>query len=361
MIHTADVRITLTESTYQYICQEYGQTKMIRQYSIRDFAADGLTDVRLYTFMANNTTRYYLRVTMNLQHVFSGRYDPLALYDGADYQILAHRFDTLMSSVTTAPLPSLSDWTVCRIDYAFDSKLAPGKEHGTPSEYVAMAKRGLSPQRAMLVERDGWVSCREENSSVRINCYDKMLEIQQRQYLFDNDVLDRAQHVLRFEVQCLTPKIKRVARKAEISGRPLEFFVNVHVWRQIIGEYGRRVIGEESYYSVHNAALILRRCAFMPNGKRLRSDVITNLIDFFKAIDTVGGLGAAINIWKEQHSIRIHWTTTDKNVCLGDNQRRARMRQLRQIGINPVPIPTEMRRGKLVNPLWKFWEGEDLG
>lgn len=356
MVHTADVRITLTEHDYQYILQEYGQTKDSRHYRIRNFAADGLTEIRLYTFFGNQSTKHYLRVTMNLAHVLTGRYDPLALYDGSDFQILAGNFEALMASVTAMPLPPLSQWTTCRIDYAYDAKLEPDKNVGTPADYVALAKRGLLPQQAVLVEKEGWMSCREENGSVRINCYDKGAEIRERKYPFDEDVCDRARNVLRFEVQCLATKLKCLVQNAKGSGRSIEFFISADIWRQIISEYGHRVIGEEPYFSILHASLFLRRCAVAPNGKKLRSDVVENLLDFIKAIDTAGGLGEAINSWKQQKAIHIRWTKTDKNILLNDSQRRSRMRQLRQLKVNPLPVPAEMNKYKLANPLQDFWD-----
>ena len=355
MIHTVDIRITLPESDYNRILQEYGQTKGLRRYLIQDFAADGLTEIKLYAFFSNRTTNHYLRIAMNPQHVLTGKYEPLALFDEANYQAMASVFNKLMLSITSLKLPPLSQWTVCRIDYAYDAKLNPTCNTGTAAEYVDMGRRGSLPLCATLKRKASWNSCRAESNSIRINYYDKEQELQNRACTFDDGVYERVHNLLRFEIQCLSPKVKALARYAGISGRPLDYYMDKGLWQQIISKYGERIIGKQDYYSVLNASMKLRTCKKPDSGKPLRADEVKNLRDFLKAVDVAGGIGQAKEVWKKQQPINIHWTKENKKVCLTDQQRRARMSRLREVGINPVPIPVNMNKGRLVNPLQEFW------
>ena len=349
MIHTVDVRITLTESAYRHILREYGEPAGLQRYLINDFADDGLTEIKLYQFFSNRTTKYYMRVTMNPQHVLTGQYDPLALFDEDNYIAMSEKFDQLISSVSSLTLKPLSQWTASRIDYAYDIKLIPGSDTGTATKYLEMGKRGLLPQCSVLKENDGWVSYRAENNSVTVNYYEREAALQSRDYEFNDTVYQKARDILRFEVQCLTPKLKTLAGSSGISGRPIGFYMNRDLWRKIISGYGQRIVGTQDYYSVLYASLTLRKC------RVLRADAIKNLLDFLKAVDVAGGINEATAIWKQNKPVHIHWTKEDKDICLTDSQRQSRMRQLRRLGINPVPIPVHMKKSRLVNPLQIFW------
>ena len=355
MIHTVDVRITLTEPAYNHVLHEYSQKRCLRRYHIQGFEGEGLTEIKLYQYFSNRTTKHYLRITMNPQHVLTGNYDPLALFDEANYQNLADKFDQLMLLITSLKLPPLSQWTVCRIDYAYDAKLNPNNNTGTPADYIELGKRGPLPLCAKLKQEEGWVSCRMENNSVRVNYYSKEQELRSRAYEFDDDIYEQAHNLLRFETQCLSPKLKALARNAGISGRPVCFYMSRDLWLQIISKYGERIIGKQDYYSVLNASMKLRTCRKSHSDKLLRTDEVNNLRDFLKAVDVAGGLSAVKEAWEKQQPIHIHWTKEDKNILLSNQQRRSRMSRLREMGINPAPIPVTMGKGQLVNPLRKFW------
>ena len=107
MIHTCDVRCRLTEAEFEFILAEYGESVQRQAWQTEHLSGDGMTCISLYRSIHDGLTRCSITVSMNPQHVLTGHYDPLALFDSQAYPLLEQRFDGLMTELTSVPLNML--------------------------------------------------------------------------------------------------------------------------------------------------------------------------------------------------------------------------------------------------------------
>ena len=74
-----------------------------------------------------------------------------------------------------------------------------------------------------------------------------------------------------------------------------------------------------------------------------------------KAVEMVNGLRQAALRWKMGKSIDVRYGQKRLKIMLDQGQLNRRIHQLLEAGINPVPVPVDWKRGRIVNPLHEFW------
>lgn len=350
MIHTCDIRCRISEYTYLNILSQYGESPSLNTWQTDAFAGEGVTSISLFRMQGDNISFCSIMACINPDFVVSGRYDPLALFHSSRYSDLVRRFDEIMQDFTPETLPSLSHWRAERIDVAYDV-IIPSQDSSwaTPLTYIDLARRGSRPG-SLIEDRPDWISYRDETNSVTLNFYQRGPALRSRGIKFSDEILVQADQTLRFEVQLEKPKLKYIAQRNGFQGRELPRFMDEALHNSQLEYYAKRVVGIDDYYSVSRAANILSR------SPDVRSDVANNLIHFLKAVESAGGLYSARNRWSQNRSVPIFdRDPACTQVRLSLNQYYQRLKRLRGVRINAVPIPRNMALITATNPLIDFW------
>lgn len=353
MIHTCDVRCRLTEAEFEFILAEYGESVQRHAWQTEHLSGEGLTCVSLYRGIYEGIPRCSIIVSMNPQHVLTGQYDPLALFDSQAYLLLEQRFAGLMTEFTSVPLPSLCYWKAQRLDIAVDVEIRNDPQWVTATDYLDLARQGVRPG-TVDIERVDWISYRDETNSVTVNFYHKGPELRSRPFNFDQDTYTRADSMLRFEVQCNKAKLSYLAQQQQFPGREFSHYMDESLQNKQIEYYAKRVVGVYDYFKVVRAASAMR-------AARRRIDVNKNIVRFLKAIAAAGGISPAREQWNAGHPIAIVDAQEGRMpLLLTNSQYYQRMKQLRFEQINAVPLPNGMRTSRAINPLIDFWRQQGL-
>lgn len=216
-------------------------------------------------------------------------------------------------------LPRLDYWTINRIDYAVNIN--------TPyvEEYIKLFQRGDKPTNFKELycsksktrkQLDG--SFYLFNDSVTINFYNK-----ENERLSQNFNKDGAKDLLRLEVQCKKPKTNTIKAKHEFDSRHLEHYLSQEISYQQLEYYYNKTIGTGDYYKLSEAIRIVQESNYTPKTKK-------------KFIEVLKLVNKCRSIWKAREESKYN-----KN-CFNRY-----LKQIRELGVNPVTIPARWRIDKL--------------
>jgi len=172
-----------------------------------------------------------------------------------------------------------------------------------------------------------------KSNSANINCYWKHYHLKHE---FDDcPNIDDALNVIRFEVQCLYPKVYTMSRVARGRPRLDDLFhemLSDEVCASVIHSYFVKVIRMSDYYTLSIAKSIIGR-----NFKRKKAD---RLIKVLSLINTCRGISKA------------KATLADDDL----EEFRRSLRDLASINVNPVTIPREWGIKRIPNLLGAYYE-----
>lgn len=229
-------------------------------------------------------------------------------------------FRCIMGNMFGCLSSPLQDWSVKRIDYAYDI-ISPH----TPV-YVKLFKRGRIPRRFLPEEKyDGSFYLKSKTDDVRINFYDKRDQLIKRGFSDEDRLVQEAENILRIEVQCRGSKLHNIRSYlrsigGEDHGAKLRTYLNPRLSNWVIQDYFRRAVGYGDYYDFESAR---QRIINGPG----RSDRHEGLIKYLRLIEQCG----SVQHVKENFA-------ADGYGCW-DTYNNYLNHYLPQIGINPVIIP----------------------
>lgn len=176
------------------------------------------------------------------------------------------------------------------------------------------------------------------NRSVHINCYRKSVELQERREkgmtsIAQSDI-DDSQDIIRFEVQCKYPKVYSISRLIEESSSFLNKYYDILGYQAClkqINHYYKVTIGEGDWCSLSAAREIIEK-------RRFNIQKSERLLSVLQEVSQCRSLAKA----KAQH----------QGSDLAAFKRT--VKDLADIGINPVTIPKEWGIKRIPNLLHTF-------
>ena len=266
----------------------------------------------------------------------------------ANFDVVIKEFSRISKGISPL-LADFSQYRITRVDYCinfFIDELIPGCN---PQLIMDLIKRSDVPDSYTMGMEYDHVSHRMKgykssfyliNGSVNINCYKKRDELEERNTrnlenhypLIPQDILDSAESVIRFEVQCKPRKIHELSKLAEEDGNKdtnkYKYLLSREMCSEIITNYFLRFLGPGDWYTLAYAEKVLR-------SKEFNAQKETGLIDALRLVSQRRGIYNA----KQQLS-------KEERTKFG-----RRLLELNKLGINPVTIPREWGISRIPNLL----------
>jgi len=283
--------------------------------------------------------------------IFSDLSVTLFLASPFNIRRLQERFHDVMSLYfTDENLTTLASWDCRRIDYTVNFTFDNLRDKLLFLEMTRKTSRYVRKHRKRIPElKLNEQSTAEGNSSVKIIFYDKQKQIaetynhispQELEFL----LIDSA-NIIRFEVQCKKGRILSLQRKYKLSNRSIINFLNEDIARDVLLDEYRKSVGECDFYSFYWAKKIIDASNFTANKK-------SRLINVLQLI----AQARHVDIAKEQfiEGTRIKRTNIIVKGC--EYTFRNYLRDLTNLGINPMLIPKERKVTHLINPVQQISE-----
>lgn len=288
---------------------------------------EGFTYIQLTSKKVDVRYRYkFMQITIILNPVKLIAKNKLEVIKQEHIEEVKKVFAEEMHRIHTS-LPRLEHWTVNRIDYTVNIS--------TPyvEEYIKLFQRADKPRNfkelycsksKIRKQLDG--SFYLFNDSVTINFYNKESE-----RLSQNFNKDGAKNLLRLEVQCKKPKTNTLKVKYDFDSRHLEHYLNKEIIHQQLEYYYNKTIGAGDYYKLSEAIEKVKESNYTYKTKE-------------KLIDILRCISKCRSIWKARE--KSQYTSSCFNRYL---------KQIRELGVNPVTIPARWEIGYLKNILFPIF------
>ena len=264
----------------------------------------------------NSPTTYYNAVKIERFNPSKllGKEDHCALTEEADITEINDRFKQLVQSIHQ-DLPELGNWKTDRLDFS-----ANIITENVPL-YIELFQRADKPTK-LFKELKAPSGKREQldnsfylsTKSFSLNFYNKQGEVIDRGQ--DQKHIDDAQDILRVEVQCNRAKVNSLKQKyTHITSTELCHFMNTDLAREVLLNYYDQTIGSGDYYTLEGAKKII--------------DAQSDITDSKK--------GKMIKHLRESNNFKNLW---EAKQSFGNNSLFNKyLKQIRELGINPVIIP----------------------
>lgn len=258
-------------------------------------------------------------------------YISAATYD--DLQSAIGKFDLMVKNISPL-LGTFACYRPNRIDFCANlalHELAPGcpphmimkliQRADVPSDYKPKTEYSETSHRMELVQNSFYLKC----ESTHINCYEKLIELQMRNRKDEEsgpitqEVLDEAQDIIRFEVQCLYSRTRKLCQQAEKDGIDIyKYLFDYKTFLKVINAYYKDTIGRGDWFTLSAAEKKIE-------SKHYNSQKKERLLNALREVNQCRGLSKA------------------KAKDQGDDLEafKRTLKDLADIGINPVTIPRE--------------------
>jgi hypothetical protein len=224
--------------------------------------------------------------------------------------------------IARTPLP---DWLVHRIDFAVDVR--------TPyvDQYLMLFDKGDKPSN--YKEKYNWRkgSCYWESRSVRINVYSKSKQM--RDAGKSPESIERAKNILRFEIQCRSPKVGYIRKAKRLEDRRLRNFFCEEYAGEVLTSYCKRVYKTGDYYKRAAASKRMKRLGMSARRREANEKIL-------RAIAQTRSISEARRQLSET-GIVIKNTKSLVKLEYSPEQFSRNCRSLIEANINPVVIPKD--------------------
>ncbi len=238
-------------------------------------------------------------------------------------------------------LAELSVWNCRRIDYThnihFDDKL------GADTFYKLSKRTSLHRRTAVKRRKDEKKfaqSTAEGNRSNKSIFYDKRAQIEEDYAGMDSDDLDdlmeSAENVIRYELQCYKGKVSTIMRKYKLKDRSIIRFLDECIANDLLFKQYEASIGYGDFYELYRAkSRIMHYEGELSKGQRITPGMREKLVQFMQLVADTRSLEVARQCFPEGRTIK------NSNIFVqgSDNTFLGRIKDLAAMGINPVAIP----------------------
>lgn len=330
MIHTFELYTILSGSDARKVLGHLGVPRNEHRFE-GEVQVTGIALVKLW--QRKNTTDWLLKVVVNPAKLIYGfeAFETIPITEVILKQ-LETAFSYAIFEATGLPeLPKISFWQVTRMDYAVDIRTSYVKE------YVKLASKG---------DMGAWLkngynakgSCYWKSVSVTANIYDKQDALIKKQTA-SAEMIQRAEDILRIEIQCKSSKISYIRRKEELDSRSLRDYFNWDLAKKILLKYSRSCFKAGTYYSMEE----LKQQEQFHSSKSRQQNALSKMI---RAISQVGsiqnareklaGCGVVLKNVLPKIPVKLSKEQFSRNCSL-----------LTMLNINPVIIPRDWKIPRL--------------
>ena len=264
-------------------------------------------------------------------------------------RLLQERFCDVMSCyLTHESLVTLDSWQCRRIDYTFNFRFNTSAEKDLFLELTRKTSRHVRKQTKRVTSlKLNKQSTAEGNHSVKVMFYDKQKQIEETYNDIPTDqklsLLEAADNIIRFEVQCLKGRVLSLKRKHRFADKGILHYLDEDIARDVlISEYSNSV-GVSDFYSFYWAKKKIDESEFSATKKQ-------RLVQLLQLI----AQARHVSIAKKQFVKGTKIKRTDIIVQGSENTFNNYLRDLNRLGINPMLIPKERRITHFVNPIVQF-------
>lgn len=259
---------------------------------------------------------------------------------------LKARFQAIMEQyLPNRWFSSLDSWNCRRVDYTFNFRFDRIQDKLLFLDMTKKTSRHVrrQPKRIFTLKIFNQ-STAEGNNSVKLLFYDKSRQIaetyndlpisQQRELML------AAQNIVRFEVQCKKGRVLTLQRKYRFPNRNILHFLNEDIAQEILIDEYTKSVGRGNFFSLYWAKKEIDKSKFS-SSKKLHMVQLLQLI----------AQARHVSIAREQFIAGTRIKRTNITVKGSDSTFRHYLRDLADLGINPMLIPKERKVTHLTNPI----------
>lgn len=361
--HTIMLSLPLTQNERKHLISHFqkysSETNSIMIYSdnnsntrIRYFKRDMGID---WTIYRNNWNRefnpYILYVKINPK-ILGGIYDYITAASLADLNIAITNYNNEAKKISYI-LKTFDQYTLKRIDYCINFDLTDFTCKCTPEQMLALIRRSNIPANYTEWSEYDPISHRKKskpesfylvNPSVTINCYSKYMQLQNKNHEnaekgydpIPQWILDASYNIIRFEIQCKHPKTYSLSAISEQLGdtktNKYKTLLSKNVCLDIIDKYYRKTIGMGDWYTLQEAI------------QKVKSECFN--------IQHENRLIAALQLINQKRNIPKAKEQLSNNELA---QFKMTLKELSDLGINPVTIPRPWGISRIPNLLHTYY------
>ena len=235
-------------------------------------------------------------------------------------------------------LPDFWDWHCRRIDYAITLK------NKNTATYIKLFKAG-NLSKTFYKKADNYSSLEgslyvpSNSDKIRLNFYDKHAQLRELKGIV-NDITKTSDN-LRIEVQCNRKKLDHLRKKFNTGSNTVKNMLDLEICQYIITSHYNMICDVQSYFSFSMASEQLHTH---------QSKLNYSADELIKTLEIIRLRGS---IWKSKI-----------NFFAGLNAFDKRIRDIKNIGINPVTLPDNLQITHLPNlyiDVKKIFETIELG
>lgn len=294
-----------------------------------------------------------LNVTINPK-ILGGTIDYITAADSGDLNIALTNFDRIFKSISRI-LGNYESYQVKRIDYCVNfslNELVPGCSSNQIMKLIKQSKIPYPYEEWKIYNeqthrKEGRASSYYlKSDSVNINCYSKYMKFQEQSQgniergrpPITQEWMDKAEDIIRFEVQCKSSKIYSLSKKMKIE-KGYQFSRFIHplfhpdFCSKIIDDYYHKTIGSGDWYTLTAA---IRKIQSMDYEKPR----VNRLIDALRKVNRCRSIPKAMEMVSSQGGDLAAFMRT--------------LKELETHGINPVTIPRDWGIEHIPNLLWAY-------
>lgn len=284
-------------------------------------------------------------------YIVKARINPKILSGTNDY-ITAATFEIMQKVIITFNrevkkisriLKNFSYYTLQRIDYCINFDIKELGLNCYPQQIIKLIKQSDIPPHFFERTEYSKTSHRKQTDnfsfylqckSVVVNCYWKHWQLS-NEYP-DCPDLNRSYNVIRFEIQCKYSKVYNISKLIENSKdacNVLNEMFSDSLASEVITRYFNKIIGTGNYYTLATARKMILRQNFKPK----KEDRLISALEFVNGMRGIANAKAAL-----------------KNTNNLDEFNRS-LRELNDLGINPVTIPKDWGIKTIPNLLGAYY------
>lgn len=331
MFHTILINYELTAIEFNRIFNDmkaYTENKGAKFYRIRKtntYLSEATKDSGVIWYLNGGNNKlsfqhYAITVKINPKILIGNKsYLDVARFE--DIENMICKFTELSRQISCA-LPAFLDYNLIRVDYCVNINVSDLRL--TPERLIELIRRSDKPTGFVEWESYDKKSHRKKpgkysyyliNNSLHINFYYKLMQLE-AEFPTCLDI-DGAESIIRFEVQCLRPKIYSMKRSVMDSKNILLELLLAKTCEKVILNYFERTIGFEPYMTLSNAKVLVQDSELKEKRKK----------ELIKALELIN---AKRSIWKARESL-----STKKEIQHFNKS----LKRIKELGINPVTIP----------------------
>lgn len=344
MIHTFEIITLLPNGQARRVLDHLGVGRQANKFS-GSISVAGIDKVRI---MPSRGYGSYLKLVVNPAKLLNG-FDAFETVTPDQLPAITAAFDTAVAdALGDDQLLSMPDWSLRRIDYAVDITTE------YVDQYLKLMDKGDKPRNYIDRYGPNKGSCRWDCKSVNINIYDKAKHLRDKGY--SPAVIEKAQNILRVEIQCKSPKIGGIKKKNDLDSRALQYFFNSDFAEEVVLRYCQRLYKTGDYYS--RTAAVKRMTGLGITSRKQKA-----LLSIIKAVAETRSISEARARLSTQGAT-IKNTKTQEVMTLSTGSFSRNCTELAALNINPVTIPREWKIDYLpglYGILERFFSSEEYG